>query len=263
MSEFSKKPEGFLIKYQLPLFFVLTYLLSWWSAPLMNGQIIPYGPSLAALVVIAMTTGKIGLSQWWRRLTNWRVNWYWYVVGPAIIISYQGLAYIINLLSGAVVIQPPSLPSMGIVLELLLIGGMWEEPGWSGYALPELQKRFAKQRNGLLISALILGVFRALWHMPLYLSGNVYWFDLLFFEIAIQLIIAWLYNRSGGSVPVVMLFHLTSNILGSVMYPVFTGAERTTYYVIFMGLATLFAIALGVIQFASSVNPRRSLPAQQ
>jgi membrane protease YdiL (CAAX protease family) len=30
-------------------------------------------------------------------------------------------------------------------------------------------------------------------------------------EIAVQLIITWLFNRSGGSVPVVMFFHLFSN----------------------------------------------------
>lgn len=249
-------------RYQLPIFFLLTYLLSWWSAPLMNGQIIPYGPSLAALITIALTTGRSGLGEWWRRLINWRVHWYWYVVGPAIIIGYQIIAFVSNLLLGATIAQPLTLPSIGITLELILIGGMWEEPGWSGYALPELQKRFTNRRYGVLLAALTLGVFRAIWHLPLYFSGNVYWFDLLFFEIAIQIIIAWLYNRSGGSVPVVMLFHLTSNIMGATMYPVFTGNDRTAYYAIFMGLAGLIAVVLCIAQFVDFRKSARSFPVQ-
>jgi hypothetical protein len=41
-----------------------------------------------------------------------------------------------------------------------------------------------------------------------------------------------------------MLFHFTSNIAGSVMSPVFAGAGRTTYYALFMGLASLTALLI-------------------
>ena len=47
--------------YQLALFFLLSYLLSWWSAPLMNGAIIPYGPMFAALIVLALAVGRPSL----------------------------------------------------------------------------------------------------------------------------------------------------------------------------------------------------------
>jgi hypothetical protein len=42
-----QSPNNILARYQLPLFFLLSYLLSWWSAPLVDGQIIPHGPALA------------------------------------------------------------------------------------------------------------------------------------------------------------------------------------------------------------------------
>jgi hypothetical protein len=240
----TSKTENIFAKYQLPLFLVLNYLLSWWSAPFMDGQLIPHGPALAALVALAVTSGRQGLRSWWLRITHWRVAWYWYLVGPALILGYQGIAFVINLLLGAAITNPPSLPSMGILLELLLLGGLWEEPGWSGYALPKLQERFAEHRNGRLIAALSLGVFRAIWHLPLFIYGHIPWFDVLIFEIAFQLIIAWLYNRSGGSVPVVMVFHFASNILGAAMSPVFAGAARTGYYAWFMALAALTAVVL-------------------
>jgi hypothetical protein len=244
MNSATVKSEKILNRYELPLFFLLTYLLSWWSAPFANGQIIPYGPALAAVITLAVTEGRPGLGVFWRRLTHWRVAWYWYLIGPAIILGYQGAAYLINVLSGAVVSQPPALPPMGILLELLLLGGMWEEPGWTGYALPKFQERFADRPNGRLVAALSLGVFRAIWHLPLLLYGHIPWFDVLIFSIAFQLIIAWIYFGSGGSVPAVMVLHFTSNIMGAMMAPVFTGAARTSFYAWFVALGALVAIAL-------------------
>lgn len=236
--------EKFAVKYQLPLFFLLSYALSWWSAPFVNGQIIPYGPAIAAVIVVALSAGRQGLGVWWRRVTNWRAAWYWYAAGPAIIIGYQSLAFLINQLLGATVTAPAALPSWGITLELLLLGGLWEEPGWTGYALPKLQERFAHRNNGALVAILTTGLFRAIWHLPLFLYGHIPWFDILLFSFGMQIIIAWLYNRSGGSVPVVILFHFASNYLGAVFSPVFSGAERTVYYALFMGMAVLIALVL-------------------
>jgi hypothetical protein len=254
------KTKNTSAKYRLPMFFLLSYLLSWWSAPLTDGVIIPYGPIFATLIVLAVTAGRQGIRKWWRRITHWRVAWYWYLVGPAIIVGYQGAAFIINLLLRASIADFPTLPSMGVFLQLLIIGGLWEEPGWSGYALPQLLDRYTNRRNGALIAVVILGVFRAIWHLPLFLYGHIAWFDIFIFEIGFQIIIGWLYIRSGGSVPVVMLFHFTSNLLGTVMSPVFTGAARTNYYALFMGLAAMIAVVITI--FAVTESRPQSLPAQ-
>ena len=58
-----------------------------------------------------------------------------------------------------------------------------------------------------------------------------------------QLMIVWLFNRSQGSVPVVMLFHLTSNTVGIFEHALFTGADWPRNYILFVGLTTLLAIA--------------------
>ena len=237
------KPENIFSKYELPLFFLLTYLLSWWIVPLLQGGMLAQGPAFAAVIIIALTAGRQGLREFWGRVTRSRAGW-WYLIGPAIIIGYQGAAFGINLLLGATITEFPQLPSIGTFLQLLLFGGLWEEFGWTGYILPKLQERFASLPNGRVIAALVLGIFRAIWHLPLFLYGKIFWFDILIFEVAVQVIIAWLYNRSGGSVLVVVLFHFTSNIMGSVMSPVFTGVERTAYYAIFMTLASLIALVI-------------------
>lgn len=235
--------KQFLERYELAVFFLLTYLLSWWSAPLMSGGLLPQGPMFAALILAAMTAGRTGVREFWNRLTHFRAG-RWYLIGPAIILAYTGSGFIINLLAGATLVEIPRLLSMGVFLQLLVFGGQWEEPGWTGYALPKLEERFADRPNGMLIAVLVLGVFRSLWHLPLFLYGTLYWFDIFMFSFAIQIIIAWLYHRSGKSVPAVMLFHLVSNLMGAIMSPVFSGTDRLVFQALFMSLAGLIALTL-------------------
>ena len=237
------KSQSFFSKYELPLFLLLTYALSWWSAPLRNGQIIPHGPAIAAIIVLGIVAGKQGLGELWRRVTRWRIPFVWFIAGPAVIVGYHAIAFVVNVLTGAQIVSPPSI-SLGVFLELLLLGGLWEEPGWSGYLLPKMKERFANLPNGLLIAALVTGVFRSVWHLPLFLYGHIPWFDLLIFTFAFQLIIAWVLYRSGGSVPAVMALHFVSNLMFAFTYPMFAGAEHVTYTMLFMSAAVLFALAL-------------------
>jgi uncharacterized protein len=232
-----------IVRYDLAFFFLLTYLLSWWAAPFTKGALIPYGPAIAAVIVTALTSGRQGLRKYWSRLTNWRAGW-WYLIAPAIVISYTGIAYVINVRLGATVLQTPHWISTGVFWQLLFLGGQWEEPGWTGYALPRMRERFAGRSNGSLSATLMVGVFRAIWHLPLFLYGKMPWFDIFVFSFAFQIIIAWLYDQSGGSVPVVMVLHFTSNLMGAVMAPVFAGLDRLTFLALFMSLATLLAITL-------------------
>lgn len=238
------KPENIFARYELLLFFLLTYLLSWWIVPFLQGGMLAQGPTFAAVIIIALTAGRQGLREFWGRLTRWRAGW-WYLIGPAIIAAYLLAAFAINLLLGATIANPPLLPSSVVLIQLLLLGGLWEEPGWTGYALPKLQERFANRSNGPMIATLILGFFRALWHLPLFLYGTLPWYDIFIFIIAFQLMITWLYNKTKGSVPAVMLFHYVSNVLtGSTMLLVFSGSDKTTYYILFVICASLTALLI-------------------
>ena len=237
------KYQSFFTKYELPLFLILTYALSWWTVPLMNGQLLPQGPAFAAVIVLGITAGRPGLSALWRRVTQWRIPFVWFIVGPAIILGYQAIGFVLNLLFGAQVASPPYI-SWEIFLELLLVGGLWEELGWSGYLLPKMQARFDNRPNGLLIAVLVTGIFRIIWHLPLFLYGYTPWFG-FFYIFAFQLIVAWVFYGSGGSVLAVMLLHFVDNLTGSgFMSQVFTGAEWRSYYAIFTTLASLVALAI-------------------
>ncbi|SDY13725.1 CAAX protease self-immunity, partial [Geodermatophilus africanus] len=89
-----------------------------------------------------------------------------------------------------------------------------EEPGFRGYALPLLQDRLSP-----LASAGVLGVLTAGWHIPLVALGNLGWIGVPS-TVVITFLYVWLFNRTGGSLLMAMLFHasqgaLTFGMLGS------------------------------------------------
>jgi membrane protease YdiL (CAAX protease family) len=92
--------------------------------------------------------------------------------------------------------------------EILQAGGLPEEAGWRGFALPRLQTRLSP-----LTASIILGPIWALWHGPL-LIGMLQeagpW-GLLLRILMIGIAFTWLYNRTGGSLLAVMLLHASWN----------------------------------------------------
>lgn len=235
-----------LNKYPLTVFAILTYILSWWSVPFANGAIIPYGPFLAAILVAALSEGKTGVRDFFRRLITSPNAWYWFLIGPTLVIAYLLAALALNLLFGATITNTSHLQSIGpTTLTLLLLGGLWEEPGWTGYALPLLQARYQNRSQGYLLATLHMGLIRAIWHLPLVISGAIPWYDMVFFSFAFQFLISWLYSSSGGSVLPVMLFHLTSNVVGGgIIVPLFSGDNHTRFYLFFIATAWLLALIL-------------------
>src|SRR5215207_1205411 len=96
----------------------------------------------------------------------------------------------------------------------LIFFGFGEEVGWRGFALPRLQSKF-----NALGASMILTVFWALWHLPLFFYRPGYtamgfgeimgWgFSLLTGSI----LLTWLYNSSKASILICAVFHSTIDI---------------------------------------------------
>lgn len=238
----------FVTHFPLVAFFILAYAMSWSIVIPMNGGILPQGPAIAALIILGVTTGRSGLADLWRQITHWRVAWVWYLVAPGIVVTYLLLAFVVNYLLGAIIISTDHLRSWSTLLPmivlLLLFGGQWEEPGWSGFALPRLQERFASRPGGILLATLIVGALRAGWHLPLVLYGAIPWYDALLYSFALQFTITWLYNRTNRSVLIVMLFHLTSNITVGLVKPLYTVSDWAHYTWLFIVFAWLIVLVI-------------------
>ncbi len=236
-------------RHPLPAFLILAFGLSWsavifYQLRLFPAPIFTFGPSLAAVIVAGMTGGRAGLKALFSRLFRWRVGLRWYLVALfAPLPLFVAIVYV-NVLLGApapTAGQLAAWPSLfGFFLGLILspFGGAWEELGWRGYALPEL----LSSRSSLAAS-LILGVLWAAWHLPILITGQIPWPNLVFI-MGISIIFTWLFNNTRGSVLLAFLLHASIDAYGEFFIPMFSGADLVRVYWLMGAGFGLWAIGL-------------------
>lgn len=167
-----------------------------------------FGPTVAALLVAGLFDGRAGLRELIGGLRRWRLGrWYLALVLP---LPVALLAVVVTVSTG-----PASLEVAGLghwlLLPVMLLGGVLlgglEEVGWRGYLLPRLQTAV-----GPVVASVVIGLVWALWHTPLFVldstsqtSFSPTWFTL--HAVALSLVLTWVYNGSGGSVLLAVLFH--------------------------------------------------------
>ncbi|MFC5823058.1 CPBP family intramembrane glutamic endopeptidase [Nonomuraea insulae] len=210
------------------------------------------GPIFAAYIVTRVADGKEGVRRWVRRMTNWRVNWIWYVV-TALGVPAAIIAAAIAVTDGE--IHMPSVAVLvayvpGLILQMVTTG-LAEEPGWRDFALPRLQRRF-----GALGATVILGPLWGSWHLPLFLSEwggwpDVTWLrigEFIAFSCVFSVVVTWVFNRTNQSLPLVMLLHVSVNNFMSLaysdMFPSIANAQQSSQVTLLAGAtAALIVIA--------------------
>lgn len=92
--------------------------------------------------------------------------------------------------------------------------GLGEEVGWRGFALPRFQDKF-----NALTSGIILTLFWAVWHWPLFFYRPGYTsmdfsgiFGWTFSLLTGSILLTWLYNSSRASILICAVFHSTIDI---------------------------------------------------
>jgi len=227
-------------RHALVLYFVLTYAISWtfmipvalsaqgllsWQVPLALYYFASFGPLSAALIITAITEGRDGIRRLLGRLLKWRVGFRYFALAVLAPVGLFVLAVLVNrTITGAwsdlrllgEVDYLPYLTPLGAFGIWLLTYGLGEETGWRGFALPHLQ------RNRSAASAtLILAVLWACWHLPAFFFRDTYvdmgiiGFPLFAFTVLFTtMVFTWLYNSTGGSLLLVVLFHAVFNWLG-------------------------------------------------
>jgi membrane protease YdiL (CAAX protease family) len=121
------------------------------------------------------------------------------------------------------------------------VGSLGEESGWRGFALPRLQRRL-----GALRATLVLAPLWWLWHLPQFFVIATYRDFRPFGYVAMFLgltcgaiVLTWLYNRSGGSVLLVVVWHGAYNFAAATQASVGTIAAVVSTLVMVQALVLL------------------------
>jgi len=160
-------------------------------------------------LVWASVQGRQQLRDLLSSLFAWRAKFRWYVLAIA-------LPFFVFVVSAFAVLalfpgKTGHLSALVLVNTLLAMptGPVCEEIAWRGFALRKLQHRYSR-----LSSALIIGVYWAVWHVPMWLLQLKFLTTTQLVIIFVNLvcwsiIFAFLYERSGQSLPVTILLHIT------------------------------------------------------
>ena len=216
------------------------------------------GPSVASILMTGLVHGRAGFRDLLTRMTRWRVGARWYAVAlltaPLLV-----TAVLLALSLGSPAFLPTILTTSDKVALLLMgmvgtvVGGIFEELGWTGFATPIL----LRQRYGVLGTGLIIGVLWGVAHLPLYYwaSGNLSgalspgflvtaqvlaWFP------AYRVLMVWAYD-STESVLLAMLMHASLTASQVIFASLATAVPLFTYTLVFGAVVWL---VIGVVALA-------------
>ncbi len=272
--------DRFIRRYPVSIYFFLTFLISWGGMLLAIGgpagipappgeaekMLLPAmialfaGPSLSGLLMIGLARGRAGYRDLLSRMTRGRVPLRWYaaalLTAPVI---FTLVSFALSLADAAflpaLVTAPDKLALVIFGLSYGLIGGgLLEELGWTGFAVPELRRR-----HGIAATALIVGAMWGAWHFLVILwmsdpAGEVPIAVMLPIQLfswlpAYRILMVWAYDRTGASMLIAMLMHtcLAAGML--ILEPAtMAGMNLLTYILVFAGL--LWIVALSVLRFS-------------
>ncbi len=279
--------DSFVRRHALLIYFVLTLAISWGgllaiigpsgflgtaAAPAEHMPILILamllGPTIAGLLMTALVYGRAGFGELLSRLRCWQVgaDWYWIAVltAPGIVaislllLSLFSPAFVPGIATSADKITPLV---FGLVAGILV--GIFEELGWTGFAIPRL-----RLRHGVLGTGIILGLVWGLWHMPLFMASAraseiispILVLAVLLFSFlpAFRVLMVWVYDRT-GSLLVAMLMHASQTATTLIFAISATAIETVVSDLVYTaGLWTFIAVVAlanrGTLQARARAN---------
>lgn len=216
------------------------------------------GPPLTGIVMTAFVSGKEGLRELLARLLKWRAGTSWYAV--ALLTAPLLQAAVLFALSSSSPLFLPAITTTGDKATILssgiavgLVGGLVEELGWTGFAIPRMRLRYS-----ILATGIIVGILWGVWHLlqMLWVGSSSseaiplapFLFQFFFCAIAqltaYRILMVWVYDHT-ESLLLAVLMH-ASYIFSTlfVFAPPTTGAPFLTYTWVFTGI--LWVVVAGV-----------------
>jgi len=250
--------SGLIKQHPVLAYYVLTFAISWGGIlvvvsrggvpgnPAQLQKMIPImivamlaGPAVASILLTGVVGGRAGYRELLTRFLTWRVGAGWYAVAllaaPLVLmavplaLSLRSPDFLPRIFTGS---HKAPLLLMGLAAGLA--AGIFEELGWTGFAIPKLRLRHSALGTGA-----IVGLLWGAWHLPVNVlasgtpSGGISIPSLLgtlLFSLgllpAYRILMVWVWDHT-GSLLVAMLMHfgLTAGniILGATATPGMTG----------------------------------------
>ena len=282
--------KAFIKKHPLLSYFALAFAISWGGVLFVAGgpggisanseasemqvtflyPVLIVGPSVAGILLTALLYGRAGLSEFRSRLLKWRVGARWYVVAlltaplsvtaAVLALSLRSSEFVPSILTTS---DKTSLLLMGIFAGLMV--GIFEELGWTGFAIPRMKLRY-----GILGTGLIVGVLWGAWHFPPFFWGSgaasgtlplaLFLPVLLFTWLpAYRVLMVWVYDRT-ESLLVAMLMHVSLVASNVILVPLATGVALVTYDLVW---AAVLWVVVGAVAVANGGHLSRQPPPQR
>jgi uncharacterized protein len=282
--------KAFIKKHPLLSYFALAFAISWGAVLFVAGgpggisanseasemqvtflyPVLIVGPSVAGILLTALLYGRAGLSEFRSRLLKWRVGARWYVVAlltaplsvtaAVLALSLSSSEFVPSILTTS---HKTSLLLMGIFAGLMV--GIFEELGWTGFAIPRMKLRY-----GILGTGLIVGVLWGAWHFPPFFWGSgaasgtlplaLFLPVLLFTWLpAYRVLMVWVYDRT-ESLLVAMLMHVSLVASNVILVPLATGVALVTYDLVW---AAVLWVVVGAVAVANGGHLSRQPPPQR
>src|SRR5215217_6038862 len=270
--------EAFIKRHPVLAFYALVFAISWGGILLVVGPggipaankgqfetLLPIailamvaGPSVAGILLTGLVYGKAGLREFLSRLLRWRVGARWYAVAlltaPLVFtavlltLSLTSSEYLPGILTSD---DKASVVLMGIFAGLM--AGIFEELGWTGFAIPTL----LRLRYGVLATGLIVGLPWAVWHLlvTFWASGTIsgefalasYLLDPFLFLVAFRVLMVWVYDRT-GSLLVAILMHASLTASSLILGPGVAGVRLVSFDLAWAAVLWAVVAAVAVAQ---------------
>ena len=276
--------KAFIRSHPLLSFFALVFAISWGGVLLVIGgsgaipatnkeqfeTLFPIallamvaGPSVAGILLTGLLYGRAGLREFGSRLLKWRVGARWYAVALLTApLSMMAALLVLSLSSPEFL---PGILATGDKALLLLMGvvpglivGIFEELGWTGFAIPRM-----RLRHGVLATGLFVGVLWGAWHilanglwasdvtsgrLALAIFLPAYLFTFLVGQLpAYRVLMVWVYDRTNGSLLVAILMHASLTASTLILQPLAVSG------VALLAVTLAYAAATWVVVAAVSV----------
>jgi uncharacterized protein len=272
----------FIQKHSVLIYFALTFTISWGGILLVIGghalipptkeqfeMLLPFvvlalmaGPSVAGILLTGFVYGRAGLRELLSRLLRWRVGVRWYAVALLTAPLWMtAVGLVLSLLSSEflpgilTVSDKAAFLLFGIAYGL--VGGFFEELGWTGFAVPRPRLRYS-----VLATGLIVGFLWGVWHflMKVWVGGvlglapflTVDLFTAVLNLTAYRVLMVWVYDRT-GSLLVAMLMHASLTTCMLIVTPQATGMSLIIYNLV--SAAALWVVV--AVVYGLQTLPRR------